>query len=298
MDPAFRTPPRGNLGPSGSYDLNGTSVWRIRIKERQVGRVALLNGGGLTVRSNNSQVVPNDATVFKTTQLASGPTRIVEFYGLSPGTSMIEAYDGGDVATYIQVQVSALGGPLSMIELDPFQMALNSWDTPVPYKMKYNKQVPGNMDPQSIINEVVAKTSMKHLVISCHGEADPQKGPFLALGSGFRMEHADLFQQLYPVVTSVIWIGACAVAGSAEGIQFCKRMAKASGCYVVAPGITIPRSVVGINQVEMFANSMAHYFDPDGNAIGGTGVAAGTEFFKLGQQLGFRLVKVTTLPHH
>jgi len=46
IDPAFRTPPRGQLGPSGSYDLNGASVWRVRIKERRVGRVALVNGGG------------------------------------------------------------------------------------------------------------------------------------------------------------------------------------------------------------------------------------------------------------
>ena len=119
--------------------------------------------------------------------------------------------------------------------------------------------------------------------------------PRLAIGLGFfgkrdddgRSDDAELFARLRGVVTGVIWFGAYSVAGSIDGMAFCQKIAKLSGCYVVAPGITVSSSKVGHNEIELFSRSMPHYFAPDGEKA-----IAPSEFFKLDRALGFKLYRV------
>ncbi|HXU81716.1 MAG TPA: hypothetical protein VN914_09995 [Polyangia bacterium] len=99
----FLRPPSG--GASG-YDVDGKvapgSVWRMQVPLGGARAIALWGGGDLTVRSNNPGVVPNEFG-----ERSSGDLRLLTLKGRSPGTSMLEAGVGGQVWTYVQVQVVA-----------------------------------------------------------------------------------------------------------------------------------------------------------------------------------------------
>jgi hypothetical protein len=290
----FKKPSPGTLGPLGSYDTQSgsTSVWRVRLHEGQFGRVALTESSGLTVASNNPGAVPNEDAVFKQTTLAGG-TRVIDFYGLSGGsaggtnTAMLEARRADDVVTYMQIQVASIANKRAFFTLDAPSMALNASRTPVRYSMKYTETISGGTSPRDVLQKVADKSNLQHLVISCHGQPESAKGPYLELGSGFRDEDAALFEMVYPVVTNVIWFGACSIAGTAEGIDFCSRIARASGCFVVAPAITLPPMKAGLNQIEVFTRSMPHYFARDGKPM------SPSKFLSLGSKLGFRMTTVS-----
>ena len=84
----------------------------------------------------------------------------------------------------------------------------------------------------------------------------------------------------------VIWIGACAVCGAEQGVEFSKAVAKASGCYVVAPGMTIAAMPVHLNQIEVFTRSFPHYISPKGELL------KQSAFLRLDRQLGFKMISV------
>ena len=293
--PSFVRPP--TLSSQAGYDsqTGSTAVWRIRIYEGRTAQIALSDGAGLKVTSNNSVVVPNDPSVFM--ELASsGGKRIFQFYGLSSetaqrsGTSIIEARSSsGSVVAYVQVQVSPLSGKRAFFELESPQIAVNMSDSPVQYDMKSNIKATYGMSAQDIINKIKTYGGPYHLVFSCHGTADPSKGgPKLECGGGFNWSNIDLWKQLYPSVIHCIWFGSCSIAGTADGVEFCKAIAKRTGCYVVAPGITLPPVKVGKNQIEVFTRSMPHYYNREGEAMGQT------QFFALQPKLRFKMVQVTS----
>jgi len=279
--PHFAVP---SANPSGNYDIRSGAVWRLRINEGQRGRIAIRDGASLSITSNNGQVVPNDDVVFGLVERL-GNNAVLELFGLSAGTSMIEARDGGgNVVAYVQVQVASIGGKHAFFKLAEPSMALHSPDTPVKYQMKYTATVPTNKSPSEVLDLVVQKNHLRHLVFSCHGAADGN--PLVIMGTGFRLDDAGVFAALYPILTGVIWFAACAVCMSSEGVTFCSQVAKASGCHVVAPGITIPPMKAGHSQIEVFTRSLPHYFDPDGKAM------KQSDFMKLDDDLGFKLTRV------
>jgi hypothetical protein len=293
--PYFTRPPV--LTSQAGYDSQpgSTSVWRIRMYEGRTAQIALADGVGLKVTSNNGSVVPNDPSVFK--ELASsGGKRIFEIYGLSsetssrPGHAMIEARSSaGSVVAYFQVEVSSIGGKRAFFELEAPQIAVNMSDSPVIYDMKSDIKATYAMSAQDIINKIKSYGGPYHLVFSCHGTADPSKGgPKLECGSGFTWSNIDLWRQLYPSVIHCIWFGSCSIAGTTDGVEFCKAIAKRTGCYVIAPGITLPPVKVAKNQIEVFTRSMPHYFNREGDSM------SPTQFFLLQPKLRFKMVQVSS----
>jgi len=283
----FGVPPQ-TLKPLGKYDVKGGALWRVRVNEGQRGRVFVSEGTHLKISSNNSQVVPNDASVFNVTD-TQGKSGVLNFYGLSAGISMLEARDAqGSVVAYVQLEVDSISGKRAYFQLDQPSMSLNAPDTPVRYQMKYSLKVSKDTSVDEVIAAVATKSHLRHLVISCHGYGDSSQGPFLVIGKGFReVKDAKKFTPLYSVLAGgVVWIGACSVCGTVAGVDFCKGIASAAGCYVVAPGITLPAMPVGINQIEVFTRSLPHYVEPTGKLI------SQSEFFKLDQKLGFKMINV------
>jgi len=274
--------------PLGQYDVKGGSLWRIRINEGQHGRVFVSEGTDLKISSNNAQVVPNDASVFNITD-AHGRSGVLNFFGLSAGVSMLEARDTqGNVVAYIQLDVASIGGKHAYFELEQPSMALNAADSPVKYQMKYSLKVSAGTSVREVITAVAAKSGLRHLTISCHGYGDPSLGPFLVLGQGFRtLEDAAEFKPLYNVLGGgVIWMGACAVCGGEQGVEFCKIVAKSAGCYVVAAGMTIAAMPVHLHQIEVFTRSFPHYVSPKGELL------KQSDFLRLDRKLGFKMISV------
>ncbi|MEP7048919.1 MAG: hypothetical protein ABJB12_01140 [Pseudomonadota bacterium] len=240
----------------------------------------------MKISSNNSQVVPNDAGVFDLTEV-QGKNGVLELFGLSAGTAMVEARDSsGNVVTYVQVQVESIGGKHAYFKLAEPSMAINAPNSPVKYATHVTKTIPFGTDAADVLDLVAKQSNLRHLVMSCHGYGDPDRGPYLDLGSGFRDEQADLFAAIRPAVTGAIWIGACSVCGTQRGVDFCAKIAKASGCYVIAPGITLPPMKVAHSQIEVFTRSMPHYFARDGRLI------SQSAFLQLDKELGFTLLRV------
>src|SRR5262249_8275951 len=81
---------------------------------------------------------------------------------------------------------------------------------------------------------------LRHLVLSSHGETDPNKTPQVQVliggpgGATFNINNAErLFAQLKTVMGGgVIWICACVIAGSDEGLKLSKMIALAANCFL------------------------------------------------------------------
>lgn len=89
------------------YDVDGKlapdSVWRMRILTGQRRDIGLWGGQALDVRSNNTNVVPNDG--FQETMTRTDGARMLSLLGKSPGTAMIETRLTGNLWCTLQVQV-------------------------------------------------------------------------------------------------------------------------------------------------------------------------------------------------
>lgn len=100
------------LAPQGQmagYDVDSKlapgSVWRMRLPLNQRRTIMLWGGKDLTIRSNNPTVVPNDG--FGENASRGDGLRCLSLLGRTPGTSMIEAGQGGSVWCTLQVQVAS-----------------------------------------------------------------------------------------------------------------------------------------------------------------------------------------------
>ncbi len=262
------------------YDFTSKgNLWFVEIHRFKYGKALLVDGKGMTVISNNPGVVPNDAAVFKGKTGAENP-RTIEFYGLSEGTSLIDAFitEGGDSQATLQVHVVPLpGAKASWIKLDPPTATLNASDTPVPYQMKDTFEVKRGEKAADFLAKVPKGTN--HLTFSCHGKPDG----VLEIGENLDKSNVDAFKKLVDVKLKVIWIGGCSVAGTTQGDDFCKNIARNAKCYVVAPGITLPPVKPPLGHVELFSGSLPHYINPEGNLI------SASDFFKKHTDLGFKV---------
>src|SRR5215472_8706604 len=109
------------------YDVDGKSapdsVWRMRILTGQRRDIGLWGGQALDVRSNNTNVVPNDG--FQEAMTRTDGLRMLSLLGKTPGTAMIETRMSGNLWCTLQVQVVDVdisGNP----PLDDRQLAFQS----------------------------------------------------------------------------------------------------------------------------------------------------------------------------
>jgi hypothetical protein len=266
--------------PSAQYKFEASgALWLMEVGQYKYGKIALVDGAGLTVNSNNPLVVANEEFIFKGRTGLDNP-RTIEFFGLSEGTTMFEARqsEAGPVVAFLQVHVKGLSGKApTWIALDAPHAAFNAPDTPVPYKLQHNSTINYGENLADMVKRV--PEGAKHLVISCHG----QPHGVLLIGENLSIDNVKDFSLFKKIGLKVIWIGGCSVAGTPQGTEFCKAIAKNAGCYVVAPGLTIPFVRPPMGRVELFARSLPKYIDPNGNPI------SPPEFFKQHPKLGFKV---------
>src|SRR5262245_6620982 len=125
-----------------------------------------------------------------------------------------------------------------MIQLKPPSVVLHSHDVPgYRYKMQVSVSLLKGASPRDVVNGIIDAydyaPELRNVVINAHGaRAKIKVGGLNRLG--INICNVDLFSQLADKKIGTIWIVACEVAKGAFGKDFCARMAKASGCNVVA----------------------------------------------------------------
>lgn len=147
-----------------------------------------------------------------------------------------------------------------------------------PMQLTKNAMIPWPSGSADTLRQV--DVASRHLVINCHGIPAP---PDLHLGVGLTLNNVNAFDAigLMPKLR-VIWISACNLAGSSDGLLMCKEMARRAGAYVVsavAPVLDL-RSPPGC--VEDHFGSVPVYIDPFGDGV------SRDAFLGLGGKLGFR----------
>ncbi len=140
-----------------------------------------------------------------------------------------------------------------MIRLEQPAMVMHSDDVPgYKYKMQFTEMLPDTTTVHHVVAKILVAAQstpekcLKNVVINCHGTWGT-----LYIGNGHTINSQNLgimrlLQRNGPKVDT-IWLVACLVAGSNDsklhyrklpvklGAFFCSAMAKAAGCYVVAP---------------------------------------------------------------
>jgi hypothetical protein len=170
------------------------------------------------------------------------------------------------------------------IHLDEPQVALNAPNVQNNFLMKYSYVIPWDWDAEKIFRERVPQ-GVKHLVFNCHGfTSRPNFGaPHLSLGTVLHPGNVGTFKKLFDISTlCMIWISSCGISGSAAGLEFCKEMAKNSGCFVVTQQTGVPDIPVRLNCVIDYERSLPQYISPKGEMI------SRSDFFELGRFLDFK----------
>jgi hypothetical protein len=241
--------------------------WKMRIKQHLRAKFYLVNGQGLTASSNNPGVIPNSDEVF-TGKTGQEGKRVVEIYGLTPGTALVEFRGPGSSKPVVtmQIEVVALPGTKpSFVSFSGKSAAINVRDVAHPYRLDSTQTATGG-PPENLFDSVPGGT--KHVVLNCHGQMNAKGGPegitlFIA-GNVTRGNCTAVFAKLKgKSAGGVIWIGGCEAGADNE---FCKLAVLASGCYVVAPAITLQSVPVPAGKIDFFAGSMIKYFNKDGGA--------------------------------
>lgn len=127
------------------------------------------------------------------------------------------------------------------------------------------------------------KQGDRHVVFNCHGfPAKPPNKAFLAIGQMLFEDNAQVCEPWMRISTlGIIWLSACNIGGS--GLDFCKRLAKLTGCYVVTcTGPALDRAVKPGTIEHNYV--MPQYVKPSGEMISESG------FFEKGVELGFSRV--------
>jgi hypothetical protein len=174
------------------------------------------------------------------------------------------------------------------IKLEPPQVALNAPNVHKQFVMKYSPVVPWDKSAHDILSGYVPK-GVRHLVFNCHGNISGgtwEGVPSLTLGTVFHPGNVSAFELLYSILElRVIWISACNLGGSAAGLNFCKEMARKSGCYVVTQTTAVPDVAVRAGCIEDYNYAMPQYIDPFGAMV------ARSDFFdKVGPEMGFKRI--------
>jgi hypothetical protein len=138
--------------------------------------------------------------------------------------------------------------------------------------------------PENLFDSV--SSGSQHIAICCHGQMNFGRvdGITLFIGGNItRGNCTDVFKTLKARCDGgVIWIGGCEVGSDND---FCKKAVQASGCFLVAPMITLPPIHVPRGMIDYVAESKIKFFDR------GTGDPMKANDFLLQQKdLQFRIV--------
>lgn len=262
----------------------------MRVKKGTFAKFYLVDGAGLTAESNNPVVVPNSDSAFrgKTGQEAR---RTVEIYGLSSGTTLIAFSNVGtnDPVVTMQVEVVELPGHTqSFVKFSAKAAALTGPNLHPRYVLDFTQTITVG-PPENLFNSIPGGT--KHIVVNCHGQmnakgSDGQMVDGLTLyiaGNVFRGNCSDVFAKLKGKCSGgVVWAAGCEVASDNE---FCRLAVMASGCFLVAPAITLPIVKVPHGMIDYFGESMVKFF----NKENGTPMKAG-DFLLMQKDLQFNIV--------
>jgi len=270
--------------PRINYQFTSTGwLWKFDLKVDAIGKVILRDAARLRIQSNNIGVVPNSPAVFKGAT-STNADRTVEFLGLTNGVAMLEVTDDTRPGVIMALQVEVKPTPnkkLNFVAFEGPSFALNSKDTPVPYSLAGKKLIVGG-PPESLFDAVPNGTM--HVAISCHGQMHPTKGLELGIAGGLTKDNSEaVFGKLRPKCEGgVVWVGGCEAGADND---FCKKAARASGCFIVASGITLPRVKVPAGMIEFFPGNMIKFFNSNGKDL-----LSKADFMSKAKDLKFHIV--------
>jgi len=259
-------------------------VGRMVVAPGQSAEIALCAADGLAVRSNNPNVIenpiperPGSGGRFLTIRPKLGVTSggaYIDFGVLNPdGWSWAPGSPWpGTLLVNIEPRTTKPAAE-GLVQLSTPSLALNSHDTPVPYKLESTQRIGPGTSAEEVMS-IAAKAGLKHLVFSCHGYVShsPEKGitdSTISIGAGLNSGNAGLFSKLKSAMHGgVIWAGACAIGNDNETN---KKRAAASGCFFVAPVLFMaPRPGAPkppAHHIDMYRRFYPKVFSPYGDLI-------------------------------
>src|SRR5258708_608684 len=185
------------------------SVGRMVVPPNGTAEIVLCCADTLAVRSNNPNVIKNPiperlgdgVPMLTLTPAATTGGAYIDFGILNPdGWSWAP---GSPWPGTLLVNVEARAAPPvpdGLIELAAPSLALNSHDTPVPYKLTFNHTVSSGMSARDVIGLATAKGRLKHLLFSCHGYIiygyHKITNSTIRIGSGPNKDNGVLFSKL------------------------------------------------------------------------------------------------------
>jgi len=171
--------------------------------------------------------------------------------------------------------------PVRWIKLARNQCALNSDNVQGAFPMTHTYVIPGGTPNDEMIKKVPQGT--KHLVFNCHGfPGKPSYPAHLAIGQTLKADNVGSCSPLMYNTCSVIWLSACNIG--TDGLQLCKNLAKATGCFVVTQTLGVPDRKMRRDCVEDYYYAMPQYIEPGGELI------SRGNFFALHEILEFTLL--------
>jgi hypothetical protein len=225
-----------------------TSLWKLDILRGSHTAVRFINAPGLDIRSNNPfNAVPNDSAVWVDQNASSSP-RTIFFYGrfmpIDPAArsqdqcTLFEVWQNGNPGrALLQVWVRDYPNSIVFIKLMGNSFVLNSAATDLrPYNNFPNRSatIANSMSQQDIINLVINRGHLDHLVINAHGRADQNgitKNFEIDLGLRFSQANLHYWNQLDGRV-EYIWLLNC-IVGSDD--HLCAEIASRTQAWVIAP---------------------------------------------------------------
>jgi hypothetical protein len=261
--------------------------YKMNMKKGTFAKFYLLDGDALTGLSNNPVVVPNSDAAFLG-KTGSGPKRVVEIYGLSKGITLIGFSAAGATSPVVTMQIEVVELPGSRPSFVAFgastAFALNSSEIPVGSRYDFGStrtRIVSSGPPENLFDPV--PNGIEHIAINCHGQMSADGITLFIAGNVSRSNCSGVFAKLKgKAAGGVIWIGGCEVGADND---FCKAAVQASGCYVVAPAITLPLVRIPANQIDFFGGSMPKFFNQaDGNPM------KADDFLQKQKDLDFRIV--------
>jgi len=95
----------------------------------------------------------------------------------------------------------------------------------------------------------------------------------------------DVFRKLRPKSErGVVWLGGCEAGAD---LDFCKKAAGASRCFIVASSITLPAVKIPAGRIEFFPGNMIKFFNSNGKDL-----LSKADFMSKAKDLKFHIVVV------
>jgi hypothetical protein len=158
----------------------------------------------------------------------------------------------------------------TMIKLKQPSLVLHSHDVPGHrYKMHVSWNLPKGASVRDVVHLILEgydySPDLENVVINSHGS----RGRIWAGGlyrPAINRYNVDVFGELRGKNIGTIWIVACEVAKGPTGSEFCRRMARAAGCHVVASDVEqyVERGFLGANGTIDFYEGLVYQWDSSG----------------------------------